>query len=155
MSEALATWDLTRWLLEQIADDEEVSRLAAPGPWSTQSGLHVLDATGEHAPVRQAGHFEDGWHIARWDPERALAECDAKRRILDEHGIVYRDIGFLEEDGDELVDATEEIPVCGRCVPKHSSFNRREDIPIGPCRTVRLLALPVADRPGYLEEWRP
>lgn len=60
--------DLSLWLLEQIAEDEQIARLASPGPWSTESGLHVLDQTGEHAPVRQAGSFEDGWHIARWDP---------------------------------------------------------------------------------------
>jgi hypothetical protein len=65
-------------------------------------------------------------HIARWDPARVLAEVDAKRRILDEHAPDRQ--GYCPTCNDNTVEA--------------------------PCHTVRLLALPMADRPGYLEEWR-
>ena len=87
----------------------------------------------------------------RFNPERVLAEVEAKRRILDKHAIIYRQIGWLE-DGDE---DNAEIPVCRSCVPKHSHYRRRLDVPEGPCLTVRLLALPYADADGYREEWRP
>lgn len=69
-------------------------------------------------------------HIARWDPARVLAEVEAKRRILHEHE--------HEEAHPALMPHT-----CRRC----GSF--------GWCLTVRLLALPFSDRPGYDETWRP
>ena len=67
----------------------------------------------------------DAAHIARHDPARVLAEVDAKRRTLNLHP--------LRSDG----------RICN------------EDEDIYPCETVRLLALPYADRPGYRQEWRP
>lgn len=127
------TDDLAAWLLACIAGDEQIARLASPGPWSTESGLHVLDKTGEHAPVRQAGSFEDGWHIARWDPARVLAECDAKQQIIAEHSVVY-------------------VPPPGSPYPVNDSCPVCEQL---PCLTLRLLALPFADRPGYREAWKP
>lgn len=90
-------------------------------------------------------------HIARHDPARVLAEVDAKRRIADLHSVVYREIGWLE-DGQEEHD---EIPVCGLCVPKHSHYQHREDVPEGPCLTVRLLALAWSDHPEYRPERAP
>ncbi len=67
--------------------------------------------------------------IARWDPARVLAEVEAKRRILDEHPRMPEDWG-TDYAGD-----------CRTCSDPH------------PCKTVRLLALPHAGRPGYLREW--
>jgi hypothetical protein len=32
---------------------------------------------------------EDRAHIARWDPARVLAECEAKRRIVELHGCYH------------------------------------------------------------------
>lgn len=86
-----------------------------------------------------------------FNPERVLREVEAKRRILDEHAIVHRQLGWLE-DGEE---DHAETPVCRRCVPKHSWYGRRADVPEGHCLTVRLLALPHADHPDYQEKWRP
>jgi hypothetical protein len=63
------------------------------------------------------------------DPARVLAEVDAKRRLLDLHPYAG------------LLSAPES---CESCVV----------IP-GPCPTLRLLALPYADRPGCRPEWRP
>ena len=73
---------------------------------------------------------------ARW-----LAECDAKRRIVDLH--VEReyecsrcDTGYWDEndDGAEVYGARPEAY---------------------PCETLRTLALPYADHPDYRDEWRP
>jgi hypothetical protein len=74
---------------------------------------------------------------------RRLAECEAKRRIIElHHAIEVRDWnpqGYCAECTDsgwvEAVDGA---------------------YPVGmPCRTLRLLALPYADHPDYREEWRP
>jgi len=63
---------------------------------------------------------------------RALAELAAKRWILDLHRLR------------ETVDEGVRCRLCG--------FSFRVD---PNCHTVRLLALPYADRPGFREEWRP
>ncbi|MFY1686475.1 DUF6221 family protein [Plantactinospora sp. WMMB782] len=70
-------------------------------------------------------------------PKRWQAEVDAKRRILAEHPT---------EGPSKYVP----IQYCGTC-------QGGDGIPTGPapCSTVRLLALPYADREGYREEWRP
>lgn len=68
-------------------------------------------------------------HMAEHDPRRVLAEVDAKRRIIDLHKGVN--------------------DYCAECDLVRSNY------PYHPCTTLRLLALPYADRPGYREEWRP
>lgn len=54
-----------------------------------------------------------------------------------EHYIVHRDIGWLEDDDGELVECYAELPVCGVCVPRHSHFPTRADVPTGPCVFMR------------------
>lgn len=68
-------------------------------------------------------------HIRRHDPARVLAEVEAKRRIVDEH----KHVGLDASAGPTRT--------CWRC----NSFDW--------CPTLRLLALPYADRSGYREEW--
>lgn len=96
--------DLVTWLRAQLDEDEAGfdDGLGAP---CEGKGLHL------------------------W-PERAEAEVEAKRRILDLH---------QPERGGVFVDLW-----CQQC-------QRKED----PCPTVRLLALPYVDRPGYRQEWAP
>jgi hypothetical protein len=60
--------------------------------------------------------------------------------MLELHHIVWRDIGWFSEEGGELVEEAAELPVCGLCIPRHSSFRLREDVPEGACQTIRLLA---------------
>jgi hypothetical protein len=71
---------------------------------------------------------------------RVLAECEAKRRIIALHG--YDESLYDNKDEDE---------------PRYCLACGDSDYEVGPypCDTVRLLALPYADRPGYQEEWRP
>jgi phytoene/squalene synthetase len=99
--------DLVRFLLARIGEDEEVARAATPGPWFANgamnensqvgTGMGVVgkarDFPGEdrRGDVVSVGVEDDGgawWpdaqHIARHDPARVLAECDAKRRIVAE-----------------------------------------------------------------------
>jgi Family of unknown function (DUF6221) len=62
-------------------------------------------------------------------PDLTLAEIDAKRRIVAMH--LPEPMGYIEADR------------CPQC-----------RLP-WPCETMRLLALPYADREGYRDEWRP
>lgn len=72
--------------------------------------------------------------------KRGLDEVAAKRRILDEHP--------CGEPVDEPW-CWSKVPWCERC-------SDADDGPTDyPCLTVRLLALPYADRPGYRDEWTP
>lgn len=73
-------------------------------------------------------------HIARHDPEHVLVDIAAKRRIVKEHQPVGSDL--YPEQGSLW---------CGTCSPAK----------FGPCQTLRLLALPYADRPGYDPAWAP
>lgn len=69
----------------------------------------------------------DAGHIVRHDPARVLREVEAKRWIVGEH----------RPDGADPCDA-------------HDASMRSS-----PCETLRWLALPYSDRPGYQEEWKP
>jgi hypothetical protein len=60
---------MAAYLLERIAEDERVAREAVPehpGPWYP----------GDHSDAAVV-------HVARWDPDRVLIECEAKRRIVE------------------------------------------------------------------------
>lgn len=92
--------DLAEWLLTQIAEDEATARDSDAAPW--RDHVHDLDVS--------------GW----FDPDRVLAECESKRRIID-----WADAEALDPFGDQRM------------------------------QLLRLLALPYADRDGYLEEWQP
>jgi hypothetical protein len=71
------------------------------------------------------------YDIARNDPARALADVEAKRRIVAEH-------------------ARMAPRYCRTCDYAGEQDGRRYG-----CTTLRLLALPHAGHPDYQEEWRP
>lgn len=160
---------LTTRLLAAIDKREVIARAAIPGPWrwgnwNTEFGATEEERrTLEHAPSR--GQFpavverdaestrvlpdledpleytdEDevasAAHIVENDPAAVIRMCQAHRELLELHAIVWRDIGWLA-DGEENY---AEIPVCGLCVPKHSHFASRADVPEGPCQTVKTVA---------------
>lgn len=84
--------DLTEFVLARIAEDEAVARAAGSsgedlrwwvdGP-AKESGKWWIYSTGEKFAHEHTAH-----HIARHDPARVLAECEAKRQMvwLSEHG---------------------------------------------------------------------
>lgn len=85
----------------------------------------------------------DHSHIARHDPARVLAECDAKRRIVAAHpltgsvipeGYVGRNEGFGCETCHDWDGVTEAL---------------------GNCDTLLALALVYAEHPDYRDEWKP
>jgi hypothetical protein len=85
---------LADFLLARIAEDEADARRAAAadglGPvW--RAGTKWEDMAGIYANGGEVADMPDtdvAPHIARWDPARVLAECDAKRRIVTECGWV-------------------------------------------------------------------
>lgn len=111
--------NLADFLLARIAEDETAARAAL------QRGSTVYDWA-----VLRDRHFilADSHHIPRWKPARVIAECDAKRRIVTDVGVVVLDpFGVQWPEG--YKEALE--------------------------HTLRLLALPYADHPDYDEAWRP
>lgn len=120
--------DLADWLLIQIAEDEAVARRtravhSAPGKpinWAVFCDEFSPDARG---------------HQMRWHPDRVLAECEAKRFVI-EMLRQYED--YEAHRSGEL----ETVPDVGE----------RANNPAG---ALRRMALPYADRPGYRDEWRP
>jgi hypothetical protein len=97
---------LTEFLLARIAEDEAVAR------W----GRLVDDPSDP----------DSGMTILRWDHARLIAECESKRRIIDEC------TGGLKYDVS-----------CGE-----GHWGNFENI-------LRILAAPYADHPDYLPKWKP
>jgi len=114
------------FLLARIAEDEASALEAQAYEQSDRDGprlIHVCDYLGP----------ELADHIARHGPARVLAECEAKRRIVEEHA-PWLDVGKS---------------TCPRC---RGAANRA--VP-APCPTLRALASVYANHPDYRQEWRP
>jgi hypothetical protein len=137
--------DLVTWLRAQLDDDERVAQEASGDArvtgasrgykYSRPGDIYAISHKGTPARIAQGTRCgpdisaeQSSDHIARHDPARVLAEVAAKRAIIDEHAPVV--------DGSQ-----------GRrwFVGSESQSSL----------TLRLLALPYADQPGYREEWRP
>ena len=122
---------LTAWLLEQIAADEEVARDALAEP------VYGVGRYGDTAADEVIGMgYNEGCadvgmeHFQRWMPARVLAECAAKRRIVEEHAN-YGDM-------------------CRKCMHQTPYLEMTADT--YPCGTLRALASVYADRPGWRSE---
>lgn len=145
--------DLVDWLRQQIAEDRLRAGLATAGPWRPSdtapysSGDHWQDVCSPSGSVTVA-HEEpcclaaDAAHIARWCPAGVDGWLTAVLAVIDTHPPT---LGF---DGDHLG-----AEICATCSTEDYAGGLDGD-PY-PCKTIRLLALPYAGRPGYLEEWRP
>ncbi|MGW4603753.1 DUF6221 family protein [Streptomyces sp. NPDC004532] len=124
--------DLVQWLGKQLDEDAALAEAASPGPWHANAESDevlavdgITVADGFALSGRQLRATTE--HIARHDPARVLRETDAKRQIIAEHDVCSRKLG-------ESMDC------------QSLEF---------PCTTLRLLAVPYADRPGYRDDWRP
>jgi hypothetical protein len=141
--------DLATWLLDRIAEDEAVARAARQGTWrdtgTVLAGVIAVESYdtvavcnssewggGEYSYPATAEEAASASHIARHDPARVLAECAAKRRIVDEH-------------------AGGGGSICSVCADGMWNLERASL----PCDTLRILALPYAACDGYDPAWRP
>ena len=140
---------LTEFLLDRIAEDEEVARVAireGVDEWEplAERGTNiyghpyavgaVMGAAGGSVQINAGTASADlAEHIARHDPARVLAECEARRRIV-----------MSAQQAQESLE------------------RRRDPTPadvhghvIALREVIRLLALPYADHPDYRDEWKP
>ncbi len=136
---------LVAWLRAQFDEDERIARACGDVPWvdDVPGMVHVNPATirdnkwafGHLGYVARADPSELGnayrAHIARFDPKRELDEVKAKRRILKE---------CLKE--------VERETATGRRHPASTAWALA-------VTTLRLLALPYSERPGYRDDWKP
>jgi hypothetical protein len=135
----MAMSDLVAFLLARMAEGEAVAREAG-------ERVYVCDHCG--VPTSPDGEWADGAdhlpnHHSNWlpvhDPARVLAECEAKRRIVELHS--------ADPVPQRMVYGT--IVACSTC-------GDVDDNPTEwPCETLCLLALPYADHADYDEGWRP
>jgi hypothetical protein len=134
---------LVEWLKAQLAEDERVAREALQGPLEERwrSSYHLvkqrgyINATELRDMVIAESKIGTARHIARWDPSRVLREVEAKRKIIKLH---------------PLTTYTDEEPGYSQVLNDHVCPGDQT-----PCETLRLLALPYSDRPGFQENWRP
>lgn len=135
--------DLTEFLLARVAEDEARARTAAgaaPEPWEVadRGWMARLYRAGSDQPILEVeqdrlaepvpGALLE--HIAAHGPARVLAECAAKRRIIELHDDALKhemDFGEQSALGADLM---------------HSDV-------------LQLLALPYADHADYRSEWTP
>jgi Family of unknown function (DUF6221) len=127
--------DLVTWFRTQLDDDERVAREAADG----DSGRWFVG---------------DKWNV--YCAEDLTPDDDQESNEL----VVYGNF----KDQSEHIARWDPARVLAEVDAKRRILDRlrdergfyRDDIASGTAEPViRLLALPLADRPGYLDEWRP
>jgi hypothetical protein len=139
---------LPDFLLARIAEDEATARAAfhvvggervGGWYWSNAGDAVFLDRTPDPVacgPWQQLMHQPFAHHMVRWDPERVVAECDAKRTVVQ-----------------GCATALEAPPLRRKLLASTVSYDRgRREL---AAQTLSLLALPYADHPEYRQEWRP
>ena len=156
---------LAEFILARIAEDEAVAKAAdvkqCDPEWfcspvrAARAGTVTVRSKRDKRPMARVesvtadepDDITDGTavaeHIARHDPARVLAECEAKRRIVELHW-----------GRRTWVEAESPVPgayVCDFC----SADDAPPDWTLYPCDHLRLLALPYADHDSYQESWRP
>jgi Family of unknown function (DUF6221) len=109
--------DLAEFLLARIAEDSSLAHLA------DEDAQRLRPITDDLA-VPTDGDRRVA-HMFRWSPARVLAECEAKRRIVEDY------------------------------LAQVNSHRSGWDARTPRDHPLRALALPYADHPDYRPEWRP
>lgn len=120
---------LTEFLLARIAEDETGARKAFDFHGDKNHGSRHYGAGFDYDCLECTMD-------APFRPSRVLAECKAKRQIVEQHLWLYNDLNAG--------------PTCFTCWHR----NGLEGPGVWPCPTLRALAAVYADHDGYQEEWR-
>lgn len=132
------------------AQEEQTISLRTIEETETRSGVGPLPHFVIHS--LQDVHPGGGEHIARWDPARVLAECEAKRRLIELHKLVTEDYTghwWTDPGPPEKYVTTG----CDHC--RSAGVDGEDYVNPGPCPTLRILATVYANHPAYRQEWRP
>jgi hypothetical protein len=125
---------LPEFLLARFAEDEADARQAA-GFETVALAWSVAHEGGRIEPdVAPTVWAYAEQHIARWDPARVLAECDAKRRI---------------------VDMVRPVAIAGGPAWTPETAAAEQGRLAALDYVLRDLASVYADHPDYRKEWRP
>lgn len=140
----MTDYGLVAFLRARLDEDRAVAEACAAedgAVWSAGDRHLSESVTAERggyvacAPYEGVMPWETRRHIADHDPARALAEVEAKRRIVD----------FLADDAGFDLPAT-----------TTQAMSREEWDRVFSARlTLKLLALPHTDHPDYRQEWKP
>lgn len=114
--------DLAAWLLEQLAEDQSEARDALERTTTSRRMIRGRMVEVKMEPPR--------WRSTAWPPSRVLAECDAKRKIVEHAQTIAAEV---REDGSNVL-----------LYGQHLALQT----------VLKQLALPYADRPGYRQEWQ-
>lgn len=132
---------ITEFLLAKIAEDEAVARDSYyDGQTWQPEEESVVAADQDYDWVFMMARKRDALHAAHWSPARVLAECTAKRAIIDEHG--PQEVASLDRDS-----WAKPFIVCRRC-----AIGDRQVV--APCPTLKSLAAVYADHPDYNPDWK-
>jgi len=86
-------------------------------------------ARGDYSTIVE---YDGGDWTERFEPDEPVWLVTGQ----DAHYLIYRDIGWSEDDDGEQVTRYAELPVCGVCVPRNSHFRTRAEVPLWPCAYV-------------------
>lgn len=154
---------ITEFLLARIAEDEERARAAHYDgqQWIAEEEA-VVAADRDWDPVMFLDRKKDAAHAANWSPARVLAECEAKRCIVELHAGQVEHVEWFDAPG------AGRASVCPSCRPAertewHPEVGHAGVRPEGfvasyvmaPCPTLRALAAVYSDHPDYDPIWRP
>lgn len=136
---------ITEFLEARITEDESDAQAASPGPWKwdgeaaeDEAFLYgpnddaVLFAYGMHSQGFLECSGEDRAHIARNNPTRVLAECAAKRAIIESFQNIGTAVGKANDLPNQLV---------------------LEGMQTGMRMAIVALTFPYKDHPDYQQEW--
>lgn len=127
--------ELIAWLRAQLDEDALVAQRVkseTEGAWAwTYRNVHAIDtATGKTQPIATTDTGAQAVYFGLWNPDRALAEVKAKRRILD---AVLPQVVSLEDT-------------------IHGEFSAYPEVDV-PDLLLKTLAQPYAGLSGWRQEW--
>lgn len=148
---------LAEFLLARIAEDEAVATDAkddhadADGHWWWDGVDFEGSWPTSEPPKDDKSYAFQSWEVMaeRLDPARVLAECEAKRRIVELHAPVIPVSPFSKcgHPGCDQSHSEKRLPpACPTCPTSDVD---------GACETLYTLAIPYVDHPDYRDEWRP